>query len=254
VEKSSRGAELEFLFYSDIDDSSFPLEEAIAIHPNVYSFQGPRQWISNAHNFLYVHATGEILMTAGDDMVFRSDDWDLKVIEAFNHFDDKIALIFGNDLASHSGKIAVHGFFHRHWVHTLGTWVQPGRGVPWDLWSTEVAHGLGRLIYLNKVLIEHIHYRQGTAQANFDDTYKEVYKSNSAFRPQQSYKYLARERRNDIVLLSEQMSPKPVTPHKYRLGSFLARFSNDITKRRRLQSMSNIEIIFALPRKLTRLN
>ena len=142
---ASQPESLEFLFYVDFDDTSFPLVE------NVHVIHGPRVWISNAQNVLYSRATGEILMTAGDDMEFLTPGWDNLIRDTFKGIPDRIALVFGNDLATHSGKIAVHGFFHRRWVDALGTWVQPGRGSLWDLWSSDVAKKLDRFIYIEKL-------------------------------------------------------------------------------------------------------
>ena len=134
--KNAREPErLEILFYIDHDDETFPNVNRYGDIVKV--FQGPRTWISNAHNLLYSFSQGEIIMTAADDMVFRTLGWDSAVYAAFDSVPDKIVLVYGNDLGTHAGKIATHGFFHRNWVDALGTWVQPGRGSLWDLWSTE---------------------------------------------------------------------------------------------------------------------
>jgi glycosyl transferase/beta-hydroxylase protein BlmF len=133
---------VEILFYIDHDDETFPNLNRFGQSTRV--FRGPRTWISNAHNFLYSHCEGEIVMTAADDMVFRTLGWDSAVYAAFDSVPDKIALVYGNDLGTHAGKIATHGFFHREWIEALGTWVQPGRGSLWDLWSTENAANRAR--------------------------------------------------------------------------------------------------------------
>lgn len=231
---------LEFLFYVDLDDDSFPLVE------DVHIIRGPRVWISNAHNILYSFATGEILMTAGDDMEFLSPGWDDLVRETFQKIPDRIALVFGNDLATHSGKIAVHGFFHRRWVEILGTWVQPGRGSLWDLWSTDVAKKLNRFYYLEELLIKHVHYRQGKKEAAFDSTYQYVYINNSTFDPLKTYKLLERERRIDTILLSEAMSTGLPLDKRYLLATLIHKFlARKLTQlqSRKLLTFKNIEIM-----------
>ena len=235
---------LEILFYIDQDDETFPALDSFG--GTVKVFQGPRTWISNAHNFLYSHCQGEIIMTAADDMVFRTIGWDSAIYEAFDSVPDKIALVYGNDLGTHAGKIATHGFFHRKWVEALGTWVQPGRGSLWDLWSTENARKLGRLIYLDKLIIEHVHYRQSKVDVEFDNTYSFVRSMNSSFRPEVTYKKLQRERRIDRILLSEKMESAPKRELNYFVGSLVCSYilkDSNLEKKRRIQSVTNLGLL-----------
>ncbi len=242
--KNAREPEkLEILFYIDHDDQTFPnvdrYEDIVKV------FQGPRTWISNAHNFLYSHSQGEIIMTAADDMVFRTLGWDSAVYAAFDSVPDKIILVYGNDLGTHAGKIATHGFFHRKWVEALGTWVQPGRGSLWDLWSTENARKLGRLMYLEDLIIEHVHYRQSKVEVKFDNTYSFVRSMNSSFRPEVTYKKLKRERRIDRILLSEKMESAPKSELNYSIGRFVCRYmlkNSNLEQKRRIQSVTNLGI------------
>ena len=232
---------LEILFYIDQDDESFPNLDRFG--DTVKVFQGPRTWISNAHNFLYSHCQGEIIMTAADDMVFRTFGWDSAVYAAFDLIPDKIALVYGNDLGTHAGKIATHGFFHRKWIEALGTWVQPGRGSLWDLWSTENARKLGRLVYLDELIIEHVHYRQSKVDVEFDNTYSFVRSMNSSFRPEVTYKKLKRERRIDRILLGEKMESVPKRESNYIIGSFIINNvikNSNLEKKRRIQSVTNL--------------
>ena len=235
--------DIEILFYVDFDDESFPNIDKFS--PQVKVFKGPRTWISNAHNFLYSLCHGEIVMTAADDMVFRTNGWDSEIYESFEAIPDRIALVFGNDLGTHAGRIATHGFFHRNWIETLGTWVQPGRGSLWDLWSTENARALGRLLYLENVIIEHVHYRQSSTAVTFDETYSYVRSMNSSFRPEITYKKLKRERRIDRILLSEKMDSPPKVEYRYLVSSFLCSTilkNLNIEKRRRILSVNNVGI------------
>jgi hypothetical protein len=237
---------LEFLFYVDNDDFSFPDIDGVKV------IRGPRVWISNSHNALYPHSNGQLLMTAGDDMEFLTKNWDVIIRNSFDSFPDKIVLVYGNDLGTHAGKIAVHGFFHRKWVDVLGTWVQPGRGSLWDLWSTDVAKSLGRLVYIPELHIKHIHYRQGLKEAEFDGTYKYVSVNNQIFRPKITYDLLARERRIDHILLSEHMSSLPPINRKYLLSTCFVRVFDsklDLYLRQKFLLLTNLEFLI-LPFKL----
>jgi len=242
--KSFRG-KVEILFFVDNDDNTFPFELSQKYPDKIKVIRGPRQWISNEHNILYNFAKGEILMTAGDDMVFQTKNWDQKVVDAFESFPDKIVLVYGDDKATHRGKIAVHGFFHQHWVHVLGTWVQPGRGSAWDYWASENARLLGRLKFLSELEIAHIHFRQGERQAIFDNTYKFVYQSNRSFRPEITFKNLERERRNDRILLRNAMNSNPPIERQYWLAETLLKTKIALDRNRAL-SMRNKEIFLAI--------
>jgi hypothetical protein len=183
-------------------------------------------------------------------MIFKTDQWDDIVKSEFSKLPDRIALIYGNDLGSHAGKIATHGFFHRYWVEALGTWVQPGRGSLWDLWATENARLLSRLVYLDTLVIEHRHYRQSALGASFDSTYERIMKSNSAFRPELTYAELSRERRIDRLLLSEVMLGAPPVEPNFFLSELLARFLiNKIPKQGilRLRTLTNLQLLLRLP-------
>ena len=244
LETSVFPEKIEILFYIDNDDESFP--DIDQLSPQVRVFKGPRTWISNAHNYLYSHCEGEIVMTAADDMVFRTHGWDSAIYAAFESIPDRIALVYGNDLGTHAGRIATHGFFHRNWIETLGTWVQPGRGSLWDLWSTENARKLGRLVFLDKVVIEHVHYRQSKTEVAFDKTYSYVRSMNSSFRPELTYRKLKRERRIDRILLSEKMDSAPKIEFNYVIGTLIASTvigSASLEKKRRILSVTNWGIL-----------
>ena len=239
---------LEILFYVDNDDATFPKE--IAELREVTVFRGPNIWISNAHNYLYVHSQGSIIFSAGDDMIFQTNGWDSIVREKFRLIPDGIGLVFGDDLGTHAGKIATHGFFHRNWVDALGTWVQPGRGSLWDMWSTENATLLNRLFFVKELVIEHRHYRQSSTGVDFDSTYARIRTSNASFRPEVTYRKLSRERRIDRILLAQRMSDQPKVERSYFFSSLFLnnqRFKLNDELSRRIASLNNFEFISSMP-------
>ena len=236
--------QVELLFYVDSDDESFPLELESS---TVRVIRGPRMWLSVLQNILYAHSKGEIVMYAGDDLIFQTNGWDIKIEEAFEKYPDRLVLVYPNDLATHGKSMAIHGFLHRNWIDAVGSWVAPGRGSLYDLWHTEVARKLGRLHYLENVHIAHIHYRQGEGLAAFDDTYKYVNSATRSWVPMKTYKKLRRERRIDYVLLTEKIQDKPPIDANYYIGEWLSRnkyrFGLKSLDERRLRTLSNAEII-----------
>lgn len=241
---------IEFLFYVDDDDSTFPSD---VLTSQVKVIIGPRLWISLAHIILYSHCKGEIIMYAADDLIFRSENWDEIIKERFSKTADKIRLVYGNDGVLQSQNIARHAFVHRNWINAVGSSFPSGREMPSDLWYTEVARGIGRLDYLDDLIIEHVHYRQGGA-AKFDFTYKEAAARSRSWASRETYKKLGRERRIDRILLSEVMDQKPKTERAYVLGELLAnhksKFRLDTIDARRLRSIKNHIVIFLVIKTL----
>ena len=245
VKKTARRPDLvEMLFYVDLDDHTFPND---VLEKNIRVVRGPRMWLSVLQNILYANASGEIIMYTGDDVVYETHGWDEEVRNTINSETDKLVLVYGNDSATHGENIAIHGFLHRNWIEATGTWVAPGRGVPYDLWHTDVARKLGRLRYLPDVKFSHVHYRQGQGLAEFDETYKYVSAATTSWVPIKTYKKVERERRIDHVLLAEIMDPKPKIEKSYLFGEFLAanknRFGMQSVDSRRLRTLNNLEII-----------
>jgi hypothetical protein len=143
--------------------------------------------------------------------------------------------------------MAIHGFLHRNWIDAIGCWVAPGRGSLYDLWHTEVARKLGRLRYLEDVVIAHVHYRQGAGQAVFDETYRAVSAATRSWVPMVTYRKLKRERRIDYILLSEKIKDPLKTDRNYIVAEWLAKNRTNLgfgsIDERRIRSMGNFEII-----------
>jgi len=236
--------QVEFLFYVDLDDDSFPSEIEST---NIRVIRGPRMWLSVLQNILYANCKGEIVMYSGDDLVFKTQDWDAKVVNAMEKYPDRLSLVYANDLATYGESLATHGFLHREWIETIGCFLAPGRGSLSDLWLTDVARKIGRLQYLEDVHIAHVHYRQGDATAEFDETYKYASSSTRSWVPVTTYKKLKRERRIDLVLLSEKILTSQSTDKNYLFGEWLSKNKDRLglgsLDARRLKTLSNFEIV-----------
>ena len=116
-----------------------------------------------------------------------------------------------------------------------------------DRWVTEVAKKLNRATYLESIVIEHIHYRQGAASAEFDKTYQEA--ENEILRwggYLRHYKKLKYERRIDRIILGNIMIQIPNLEVHYIIGELLVKLQNNlnfsIANRFRLLSLNNLEI------------
>lgn len=88
--------------------------------------------LSRLWNKAYTLSTGSILMHLGDDIVFRSNDWDTYVRTEFGKVDDRILFVYGRDgivdkikiedngHQTYTSHFGTHGFIHRNWVEAVG--------------------------------------------------------------------------------------------------------------------------------------
>jgi len=242
-------SKIEFLFYVDNDDITFPKS---VINQQVKVINGPRVWVSLMLNILYANSNGEIIMYGGDDMVFKSQGWDTVVRNEFNKVLDKVCLVYMNDGVKQSQDIARHGFIHRKWFSVLGSAFPSGRVIPIDLWCTDIAKQLNRIRYVEEIVIEHVHYRQG-GKAKLDPTYTDAANTSKSWKAMEVYRRLEPERRADRVLLSEVMIPKPKWEKKYFVGEFIADHKKtlklDSLDSRRLRSLNNFRVFITIIKK-----
>jgi len=132
---------------------------------------GERITLSDMLNVAYKKATADIILCGSDDLIFRTKDWDERVINVFNQSKDKLILVFPDDLILRN-SLASFFFLHRRWIETLGYVLPPYYSCDMcDVWMDEISKMIGRRIYLPDVIIEHMHYRVGKSE--FDETYAE---------------------------------------------------------------------------------
>lgn len=147
-------------------------------------------------------ATGDVFMLAADDIIFRTDGWDMAVYEALDAWPDGMGMVYVNDghevhwkppvvdgwvpgpdafqlgmirWRNHRGSRFVfptHPFLPRRWVEIAGFLTPPYFSPTWeaDNWIQMVAGLVGRVRYLPDVLIEHMHPMSG--KAKIDATYQ----------------------------------------------------------------------------------
>ena len=197
---------LEFVTYVDEDDPA-------AIDYISYWFGGtrcrflrrPRALLSDCWNECYREADGEILMHAGDDITFNTPGWDVRVREEFAKLPDKIGLVFGDDLSTNFPDLATHGFLHRRWVETVGYFLPPLFSSDWnDVWISEVAKQVGRMVPMPDVVIEHHHHSFGKAE--YDQTHREREQRGQEDDVVGLFKRTARDRAKDAQKLRKVMA------------------------------------------------
>ena len=164
---------------------------------------GPRTVLSECWNECFAAARGDVLMHAGDDIIFRTQGWDQKVADAFESVPDRILFVYGRD-GYQDEKLGTHGFLHRRWVETVGYFVPPYFSSDFnDLWLHEVSGRIDRRRYLPNVFIEHMHPVAGKGE--WDLTHQERLARHKADRPHILYSRMVGKRREDAKKLRAAM-------------------------------------------------
>lgn len=202
---ASNPADLEFIFYIDDDDDH---SAVVADNLGATAVRGPRIVLSEMWNRCWDEATHDVAMHCGDDIIFRSRDWDLHVLYAFERYPDKIALVHGRD-GYQDAALATHGFLHRNWVNTLGYFVPPHFSSDYnDLWLTEIADAVGRRVYLPEVYTEHMHPVVG--KGVWDQTHQERLARHARDGVDQLYQNLRQNRLHDAAALQDAINEAAV--------------------------------------------
>lgn len=154
---------VEICFYIDNDDNESKtciLQLMEKYGKNIkYTSSEKKLNLSQMWNFTYENiSTGEIIMLCADDIRFRTKSWDTIIKNEFLKVNDKILLVFGDDLIQNE-KLATHSFIHRKWVDISGFWLPPYFCADYvDTWLDDVARKINRIKYLPNVITEHMHF------------------------------------------------------------------------------------------------
>lgn len=150
INTSSSG--IEIILYLNDDDPLLPQYKDL-IDPEHYEI-GPDRSPCYSWNLLADRAKHNILFLMGDDGEFVTENWDLKIIEKFNEYPDKIACVYPTNGAVSKNKNP-HFCLHRNWVNTLGYFVPP-QFWHWyvDTWTAKIAQQLNRYCLLEDVLVQ----------------------------------------------------------------------------------------------------
>jgi hypothetical protein len=206
--RSARGTaddpgDVELVVRLDDDDTSYDADSGLFAGSVIWA-QGPRILMSNLWNDAYDYAHGDILMHAGDDVVFRTAHWDTRVHQEFARYPDGVALVHGRDGSVQDEVMAIHGFLTRRWVEALGYFVPPYFSSDYnDTWLTDVANALGRRVYMPDVLFEHMHPVWG--KGSWDRTHIERIERDACDDNRRRYEDLRSARAEDVTKLRALM-------------------------------------------------
>jgi hypothetical protein len=151
----------------------------------------------------------EIISMIGDDMVFKTPNWDLEVIKEFSEDcpEDKIKAIHCND-DCHGAKLAVNLFCHRKYAEVMGQFMREEFKINWvDQWLHQVFNAFGRLKYRGDIMIEHRHWVLG--KDTRDRTADRMAVADVNKISDKLWHDLVDERIKDVEKLSTYLNQKP---------------------------------------------
>lgn len=160
-------------------------------------------------NICVKNSTEEIISMIGDDMVFKSPNWDLEVIKEFSTDcpEDKIKAIHCND-DCHGAKLAVNLFCHRKYAEVMGQFMREEFKINWvDQWLHQIFSAFGRLKYRGDIMIEHRHWVLG--KDTKDRTADRMAVADVNKISDKLWHDLVDERIKDVEKLSEYLQLKP---------------------------------------------
>lgn len=201
MESGHATAELppEFLFYLDEDDPTFGHTVDVIYRLGGDYVVGSRIVLSEMWNRLAEVATHDVVMHCGDDIIFRTQQWDAVATTALGEWPDRLGVVHGRD-GYQDANMATHGFYHRRWIETLGYLVPPHFASDYnDLWNTQVADALGRRRYLPEIYTEHMHPVAGKGE--LDQTHRERLARHAAEDCDGLWRRTAPERERDVAKL-----------------------------------------------------
>jgi glycosyl transferase/beta-hydroxylase protein BlmF len=160
---------VEVLFYVDSDDEL--AEEYKRVLGDRVTIGEPMS-VSKSWNIIAGKCTGDILIMANDDIVYRTQGWETKIAKEASKFEDGIYCMWTEDGINGPNHCAIP-IVSRKWYETLG-YFTPGifKFFFNDTWLMDIGRKVGRLHYIEDVLMEHLHF--SVKKSEFDDTYKAV--------------------------------------------------------------------------------
>ncbi len=165
ISLASNPEAIEFIIYCDDDDQT--MENFIA--PNSTLVRGPKKSVSQMTNECFYQSSGNIVMYAADDILFKTESWDLIVKKGLSG--KPAYLVYGNDLGRPKQEIATHGFMTRDFASLNGYLLPELFSADFcDTWLTSIARMAKCLKYIPELEIEHMHPNWGKSLN--DQTYE----------------------------------------------------------------------------------
>ena len=170
--RSERPDLVEVVAYADEDDPGSHGTKVEGLE--VRTIVGPRASMGHYNTACFEQSRGDIVVLGNDDVVIQTRGWDRKVRDMHAAMQDRVYLAYPNDLFKGRG-LSAFPILARDTCLALGEpFPRTYRGAFIDYHLLDIFkrlqhHGHSRLIYLEDVVFEHMHYRTG--KGDYDRTY-----------------------------------------------------------------------------------
>jgi hypothetical protein len=183
--------------------NAIPFVKFIPIHNNGKFIGLGKMWNELARN-----TSDDIFGYIGDDMIFKTPNWDILILNEFNNCPkDNIKLVHCND-GYHGPKLSVNAFVHRKYFELIGYFCREEFLINWsDQWMYQVFKAFNRVTYIPDMLIQHNHWVFGNRPK--DSTADRMLSSNHDKISNDLWYSLAPERINEIKKLSIYLNETP---------------------------------------------
>jgi hypothetical protein len=207
---------VELLFGIDEDDPTRDIVYKIA---NAIPFvkvvdiknEGKFIGINRIWNLLAANTTENIFGYIGDDMIFKTPNWDLEILSEFNEENcpkDNIKLVHCFDGHRTYDEICVNAFVHRKYYELLGYFCREEFLINWsDQWMYQTFKAFDRITYKPNVHIQHNHWVYGGRKK--DKTADRMLSDNKDRISDQLWFDLTDERIKDIKKLANYLNLEP---------------------------------------------
>lgn len=164
--------------------------------------------INKIWNILADHCKEDIFGYIGDDMLFRSPDWDLRILTEFQQIQDgDVKLVHCND-THHGSKLSVNAFVNRRYYEVMGYFCRPEFPINYsDSWMYQMFNAFGRVTYIDDIVIQHNHWVFGGHDK--DNTANRMLGGNNERIADGLWTTLRQEHKNDIIKLGQYLKQEP---------------------------------------------
>lgn len=207
---------IELIFGIDVDDPTreiiYKISQAIPF-VKIVDIQNDGKFIgiNKIWNLLYPQAEGDILGYVGDDMIFKTKNWDLELIKEFNSENcpaDNIKLVHCFDGFRTRDEICVNAFIHKKYTDIIGYMCREDFLINWsDQWMYQTFKAFDRVKYRPDICIFHNHWIYG--QRSKDAVADRMLSDNKDKISDDLWYTLRPQRVKDVEKLSEYLKMKP---------------------------------------------
>lgn len=183
---------------------AIPCVKIIPIHND-----GKYIGINRIWNILAKECKDDIFGYIGDDMVFKTNNWDEIILNEFqdNCPKDNIKLVHCWD-GWHGDKLCVNAFIHRQYYDLVGYLCREEFLVDWsDQWLFQMFSSFNRVTYIKDIFIEHNHWTYNKSVK--DKISERMTSNNNSQKSMQLWPVLGNERDKEAKLISNYLKIEP---------------------------------------------